>query len=63
MVNKSYKTVQIPAEEYELLREYCDLHGLKMGRLLGMLIKANCPTSNRPAKGNILRVENKSENQ
>jgi len=51
-----YKTVQVPKEDYELLKEYCEFHDLKMGRFVGKLIRSNCPAP-KTAKGNILRVE------
>lgn len=51
-----YKTVQIPKEDFELLKAYCDFHDLKLGKFVGKLIRSNCPQP-KNAKGNILRVE------
>ena len=34
-----YKMLQISADNHKLLKEFCKLHGLKMGHLVGQLIK------------------------
>jgi len=58
MQSKAYKTVQIPKEDYDLLKEYCEATGYKMGVFVGKLIRVNCVGTKRPGN-NILRVENK----
>lgn len=55
MQNKAYKTVQIPVDDYELLRDFCEFHGLKMGKHLGKLIQAGCPPIKKVPE-NIIRV-------
>jgi hypothetical protein len=34
-----YKMLQISADNHKLLKEYCKARGLKMGHLVGRLIK------------------------
>ena len=34
----NYRPVQIPVGAYELLKEYCEMSGMKMGKLMGKLI-------------------------
>ena len=58
MQSKHYHTVQIPKNDYELLRDYCEATGYKMGKFLGKLIQANCSVILRKPSGNIMRVEN-----
>ena len=62
MQKNEYKTVQIPKDAYELLKEYCEATGLKMGILVGRLIHTNCVVGKKPG-GNVLRVENEKGSQ
>jgi len=62
MQSKDYKTVQVPKEAYDILREYCEATGLKMGKFVAKLILANCVVGKKPS-GNVLRVENKEGSQ
>ena len=34
----NYRPVQIPVGAYELLKDYCEMSGMKMGKLMGKLI-------------------------
>lgn len=54
-MNEKYKTVQISVEDYELLKDYCDAMGLKLGRFMGKLIRENCLV--RKPNGRVLLVE------
>lgn len=58
MMNIDYKSVQIPKNEYELLKEYCKRHNHKIGKFIGKLIIERC-TITKPTEGKILRVETK----
>ncbi len=61
MQKTEYRTVQIPKEAYELLKEYCEATGLKMGVFVGKLITANCVVGKKPS--GVLRVENEKGSQ
>jgi len=54
-----YQTVQIAKERRQLLKEYCEERGLKMGHFLGDLIATHCKLQPKPTKGNVLRVDDK----
>lgn len=56
MVNKDYRTVQIPKSSYTLVREYCDKNNLKLGKFIGQLIQERCAIK-KPNQKNVLRVE------
>lgn len=57
MQSKDYKTIQIPIESYEILKEYCEAMNLKMGKFVGDLIEKSClPLAKKPGK-NVLRVD------
>lgn len=60
MNGKEYRTLQLRKEDFDLLKEYCEYHDLKMGRFAGKLFQANCPRP-KPAKGNVMKVEKKNE--
>jgi len=47
MKNDKYKPVQIPAREFEILKEYCELHHKKIGKTLGELIKQHLQGSDK----------------
>ena len=36
---KKYALIQIPAELHEELKDYCELHGYKIGKLTATLIR------------------------
>jgi len=58
MRNKEYQSVQIPKDDYLILREYCEATSLKMGKFVGDLIRRSCiPLAKKPT-GKVLRVEN-----
>jgi hypothetical protein len=57
MVNKSYKTVQIPLDDFNILREYCEFYNLKIGKYLGGLIQKNCSLVKKPSQGKVLLVD------
>ena len=58
MMNRNYKSAQIPIDAYDLLKEYCKLQNHHMGRFIADLIKERC-TVPKPIEGKILRVETK----
>lgn len=58
MQNKDYKTVQIPVDDYELLRDFCEATGMRMGKFVGKLIQENCSVLKKKPDGSVLRVEN-----
>ncbi len=56
MRSKEYRTVQILKVDYDILKEYCELFGYRMGKFLGRLIQSNCGTATKKPEGRILRV-------
>jgi len=42
MKNINYKPVQVPVDAYDILKEYCDMNGLYLGKFLERLINENC---------------------
>jgi hypothetical protein len=56
MVNKEYKSIQIPADSYAILREYCDKRGLKMGRFIATLVDERCVQKPPTPPRNVLKV-------
>lgn len=56
MTNKDYKTVQIPKESHDLLRQYCDENGLKMGKFLEIMIGQYCKVK-KPDPKKVLLVD------
>lgn len=42
MINKNYKSIQIPTQSYDILKKYCSSNGYKLGKFLEVLIKRNC---------------------
>lgn len=56
MTNKDYKTVQIPKPSHDILRQYCDENGLKMGKFLEIIIGQYCKVK-KPNPNKILLVD------
>lgn len=51
MKDSKYKGVQIPKDEYNILKEFCDKRSLIMGKFVASLIRENCSL---PEDGKIL---------
>ena len=58
MQSREYKTIQIKRNDYEVLKEYCEVMGYKMGIFVGKLIRAGCASTLKKPGGNVLRVDN-----
>lgn len=57
---KEYRTVQLTKDDHDLLREYCEVMGLKLSGFVGRLIQTNCVGVKKPS-GNVLRVKNEED--
>ncbi len=59
MENNKYKPVQIPVKEFEVLKEYCELHHKKIGKTLGELINQHLQGTDRLKTLRVIRPDTK----
>ena len=51
MENTNYRAIQLPIEAHRILKKYCDINDLKLGKTIAKLIKEHLTTQRKMKVG------------